>query len=210
MPTRKILLAVVAPLLTLVGVIVGTEPSEPRCTCAEAKLGHQWCAACGVGYVAGIRIESQLLYEEIDAHGHKIDPQRIKCPSCQAALDTDGFCERCRRGFVNKQAYMSRLTYFVAKGETKEVEKIACKTCRENAARHGWCEACGVGMVGNVALKVKAEFEQAAKAYDVLQEAVRTMKRCMMCAVAMVIDGRCPTCRITYRNGEKMETPPGP
>ncbi len=194
----------------LLTVLSCPEPSfdDAECRCAEAKMKHQWCAACKVGYVAGVRIESKLLHEEIDAHGHDIDPKLMKCSSCQKALETDGFCERCTMGFVKKQAYMSRLTYFIAKGETKDVEKIACPQCRKNAQSPGWCDACGLGMVGNVALQEKSDFEQAAKAFDVFQEAVRTLKRCEFCAIAMVIDGRCPTCKVTYRNGARLEEAP--
>jgi len=210
MPTMKTLIATLAPSLMSIGLVGGVEPKNPPCTCAQAKLRHHWCSACRVGYVAGVRIESELLFEEIDAHGHEIDPQRIECPSCQAALAADGYCERCRMGFVKKQAYMSRLTYFVAKGETKDADKIVCKTCRGNAARHGWCDACEVGMVGNVAFKAKAEFEQAAKAYDVLLEAVRTLKRCVTCAVALVLDARCPTHQPPQPNATKRESPPAP
>jgi hypothetical protein len=188
------------------------EPSADAsaCTCAQARLRHQWCAACKVGYVAGLRIESHLLFEEIDSHGHDVDPARIECPSCRKALAVDGFCERCTMGFVHKQAYMSRLTYYVAKGETKDIDKIACPSCRENSQTHGWCDACGVGMVGNVAFKVRDDFEPAAKAYGVLCEAVRTLKRCESCAVAMVLDGHCPFCKLTYRNGAKVEAAPSP
>jgi hypothetical protein len=197
-----------AVMLTFAGC---PEPPDfadaPACTCTLAKLRHQWCPACRVGYVAGVRIESELLYEEIDAHGHDIDPARIECKSCQEALKADGFCEKCRMGFVHKQAYLSRLTYYVARGETKDVATIACPGCTKNSERHGWCDACEVGMVGNVAFKLKTEFEQAAKAYDVLREAVATVQRCLTCAVAMVIDGRCPACKVAFRDGRRTPSP---
>lgn len=201
-------LAKVTLLLAGLGIAVQPPPGDGACTCAQARLKHQWCAACKVGYVAGVRIESALLYEEIDAHGHDIDPAKIECPSCQKALAQDGYCEKCRMGFVRRQAYLSRLTYFVAKGETRDPATISCKTCRKNAESHGWCDECAVGMVGNVALKRREDFEPAARAYDVLRAAVSTLKRCETCAVAMILDGRCPTCRISYRDGAKVEEKP--
>lgn len=102
---------------------------------------------------------------------------------------------------MGKKAYLSRLTYLIAKGVTKEVEKITCRKCLEHSTRHGWCDGCNVGMVGNVAFASRTEFDQACKAYDVLCEAVRTSKRCLTCAVVMMLDGQCPTCKITYKNG---------
>ena len=33
---------------------------------------------------------------------------------------------------------MSRLTYYIARGETKDVASIECATCRKNAQYHGW------------------------------------------------------------------------
>ena len=106
-------------LLAIALVACGSGESGGECACARAKLENEWCKACGVGYVAGLKMKSLLLWEELDAHGHKIDPKVMQCATCRAALDVDGFCEKCSIGFVAKQAYLSRLSYYLAKGERR-------------------------------------------------------------------------------------------
>ncbi len=179
------------------------------CNCSTAKISGGWCVKCGFGFIAGVRIESLDLFEALDAHGHDIDPQSIRCPSCKAAMDTDGYCEKCHFGFVRKQAYLSRLTYLVAKGKPLDLEQIQCVDCRKHAERHGWCERCSVGMVGNVAFHDRGLHRLATKEYDRLLEAVNMLKTCPWCAIAMMTDGRCPDCKISFQDGKKLE-PPSP
>jgi len=172
------------------------------CTCAAAKIKNGWCALCKVGYVAGIRIGSEMLFDALDAHGHDVDPQRIQCRSCQTALDNDGYCEPCRMGFVRKQAYLSRLTYILARGETLDAGTSACATCKANAARYGWCDACKAGMLGNHRLRDPALFALGTKELDRLYEALATLDKCETCAVAKMCDGTCITCKISYKARE--------
>ena len=55
--------------------------TNTACTCALAKIDNGWCNKCEVGYVAGVTINSQMLFEALDAHGHEIGPDGIQCPS---------------------------------------------------------------------------------------------------------------------------------
>ena len=41
-----------------------------ECTCVAAKLSNAWCESCKVGYLAGLRIPSERLFDTLDAHGH--------------------------------------------------------------------------------------------------------------------------------------------
>ena len=170
-------------------------PAPKDCTCARVKHDGGWCAACEVGYVAGVRIRSALLFEVADAHGHDIIPDRIKCETCKKAMASDGYCERCRMGFVDKQAYMSRLTYHVAKGRATKPANLACGTCRVNAKHTGWCDACRRGMIGHIAIDRHDDFVEAAKAYRRLVEAVRKLTECETCAVAQFTGGQCLKCK---------------
>ena len=108
-------------------------PRPSDCTCEAAKLANRWCHACETGFVAGIPIRSEFLYEVLDPHGHNIDTERIKCESCKLAIKRDGYCGRCGMGFVRGQAYLSRLTYHLAKGIPTASDKIDCIVCRKNA-----------------------------------------------------------------------------
>lgn len=194
-----------AALFVAAGFVLGApNGTEPACICQSVRNTGGWCKACKVGYVAGVKIESALVFEALDAHGHDIDPDSIECPSCQRVLKTDGFCEHCRMGFVHGKAYMSRLTYHVAKGRIKDVDKIACPKCRKNAKSIGWCKACHVGMMGPVAIENEADFQRAKEAYTILRKAIEATKRCEICAAAIVTDGRCPKCNIRYKGGDPV------
>lgn len=182
-----------------------TVRADGGCSCDVARMKGGWCGECEVGYVASVKIESADLFEWLDAHGHKIDPKRIACSSCKKALASDGYCEKCLIGYVHKEAYLSRLTYHLAKGAPKKIERIACTTCRKNAAKYGWCDRCEMGMVGNVALNSKDDFAHASKALQRLLDAIEVSKKCEMCGVAMLSDMGCPKCGVAYSGGKRVE-----
>jgi len=167
---------------------------------------------CNVGYVASVRIEYPRLFEELDAHGHDIKPESIKCTSCQRALASDGFCRVCNWGFVAGQLYFSKLTYSLARGSPQDVARQACMTCRENAKNHGWCAECRRGMVGNFAFRTKPLFREAVEQYSRLLTAVKTARTCEFCAIVMFTGGDCPECSNPRDDrmprGPKSKSPP--
>ena len=197
--------------LMVVGVVLGLalgddERTRDDCSCARAKLENGWCDACDVGYVAAMKIESAMLFEALDAHGHDIDPQSIKCRWCTTAVESDGFCDSCSRGFVKRRLYFSKLTWLLAGGKPQKRSAIACQQCRQNSESSGWCKPCRTGMVGNVALQDEKKFRQAKQEYQLLLKAVRKSATCESCAVAMFTGARCPICKISYKRGGKTKT----
>jgi len=191
----------------LVTVLAVAHALAADCTCKDARRHGGWCNECDVGYVAAVRIESADLFEALDAHGHQIDPKRIECSSCQEGLKSDGFCDRCSMGFVEKQAYLSRLTYHLALGKQIAEADIACKVCKELAGKTGWCKKCRRGWIGFVSIDHKKDYDQAAKAYAILVAAVKMLQKCDTCAVAMVPGARCPSCNVFYKDGQPTEPP---
>ena len=200
-----------APLLSL--LLLALLPAAPLsvaeevCTCADARLIHGWCAAHEIGYVAGLEIRSRDLFETLDTHGHQVDPHRLGCAQCRDA-HPDGYCEEHHRGFVDGLTYFSTLTYQLAKGHARNSSEITCPTCRNNSESHGWCSKCEVGMVGNVEIRDRKDFQVASGEYDRLLQAKEAAVRCEMCAVAMIYDGECPACKITYKDGEPLKAQP--
>jgi len=193
-------------LLMTVSVWAGTGTiTGGDCTCAVTKLSGGWCGACKFGHIAGFKITSEQLFEALDAHGHDIDPNRILCPSCKKALDSDGYCEPCRMGFVGKKAYLSRLTYALARGRPHDLSQLSCATCKKNGQRFGWCETCKVGMLGNVAISERKEFERGTNEIELLLSAVEKLEKCESCAVALFAGGRCLTCMIAYHAGQPID-----
>lgn len=177
----------------------------PECpTCAGAKLTNKWCDKCAVGYVAGAPIKSKLLYEALDAHGHDLNIPQIACAICQAAVPVDGYCEKCRVGWVRRQAYFSRLTYHLAKGQPCDPKSLACPDCRKNSEKYGWCDKCSVGMVGNVAIRSRSDFDGARRGYDLMAAAIEASGRCDMCGIACLTDNTCFICKIPYKDGKAL------
>jgi hypothetical protein len=168
------------------------------CRCALARATNGWCHDCGVGYLASIRIPSAALFEALDAHGHAIDPDLLRCDGCKRAIETDAFCDRSGIGYVGGQAYLSKLAYYAARGEMREPSALGCAACWKNAAGHGWCDACGIGRVGCLILESRAQLEEARQAFERLGRALGKLATCETCAVATATGGRCPLCRISY------------
>ncbi len=175
--------------------------------CAEARRSHSWCEAGGAGFIAGIEIRSQVLWEVLDAHGHDVDVERLGCDVCREAKAAGGFCDEHAMGWAGGMAYLSRLTYHLARAETVAADSLACPTCRKHAETGGWCEECGLGIVGNIAFRHREEFEEMAQEIEVLRTAIERSGECETCAAAMIIDGRCPVHRIQYQDGGKVPQP---
>lgn len=173
------------------------------CRCTLTRQTGGWCGKCKVGYLAGVRVESAGFFEALDAHGHDIDPAMVRCDTCRKAYESYGFCERCMIGFVRKQAYFSRLTYYLARGEVKDPKKLTCTTCVRNRDSSGWCETCGIGLVGCHGYKDRKEFEAAARMRELLILAIDEAGRCMTCALAIINDGPCLNCKLSYKDGKK-------
>lgn len=181
------------------------QPADPAaCTCAVAIETNGWCEAHQLGYVGSVKIRSFRLYEALDAHGHLIDLDAVECPACRQAIATEGFCDEHGTGFVGGQAYFSRLTYHLAKGEKRRLTDITCPICRKNAGSHGWCDKCQLGMVGHVAIKGRRDWEHVAKALAMLGAANEAAARCEICATAIALDGYCPVCQVYYKDGKAV------
>ena len=187
-------LVTAALLLVLGAPALGDE----SCTCAEAKAFMGWCAAHRVGFVAGVEIRSAELFEALDAHGHDIDPALLRCASCRRAREIDGFCDTHGIGFVHGRAWLSMLTYQLAKAVRRDPATLACPTCRALSAGYGWCSHCARGWAGPLEIATHDDYERFSRAYDRLLEAQRTVARCELCAAAMMVGGRCPICDISY------------
>lgn len=201
------------PLVTLVAVLISFPPlpTYPVCVCPEARTANGWCDACDVGYLAGLPVRSEAVFDILHTHGHQADPETMLCESCLAELARDGFCTRHGVGFVDNELYFSRLAWYLARGEPVDAPKLECAVCRRHAGRYrhdpqdgsppGWCERCRMGYFGTLGFDDRAEFAAAMKEFEVLLRALETLDRCESCATAMLCNGRCPIHEIGFRNG---------
>jgi hypothetical protein len=172
------------------------------CTCAEERVRNGWCAGCKRGWVASLEIRSRRLFDALDAHGHELDPAVMECATCRGLVRTGGFCESCRFGWVDGLAYMSRLTYHLARGRVRAPAEVACEECRVLAGGTGWCARCSTGWAGNVAFADPDDHRDAARELARLRRAIEVSIRCEMCALVLLVDGTCTRCRIRYSRGE--------
>jgi len=172
-----------------------------QCSCAADKARDGWCGKCNVGHVAGVKIRSRKLYDAV-AGKPITDASRIKCATCAAACKNGGYCAHCKVGFAGKKMYESRVGCRLARGQAKDPAKMKCPRCKAAAADHGWCKMCGQGLVHNVAYRNRSAYQQAVQARATLQQAAMLAEKCEGCAVAMVTDGTCSKCNVSFKDGK--------
>jgi hypothetical protein len=99
---------------------------------------------------------------------------------------------------------MSRLTYHLAKGTPRDPGDVACATCRGLVGGSGWCEASGGGWAGNAWFTDALDHADAVRELDRLHAAVGASARCENCALAILVDGKCPYCKVRYALGKPV------
>lgn len=182
---------------------LSNSPDATCDTCLEARIHNGWCASCSRGFVAGLTIESEELFEALDAHGHIVGPNGLTCDSCLQAIPHDGYCQLHGWGFVDDKMYVTKMTWILARGTIDEPDQLTCSQCRADCEHRGWCEACGVGHVGAVRFASRDDFERAARQQDRLGLALVTLKRCEECSMRTFYGGICQSC------GTDSQTLPG-
>jgi hypothetical protein len=198
----------IAALLHCVLLLLADPPAVlPGCQCESIKKTNGWCHQCSIGYIAGVEIKSYGLVEALDTHGHAVDPAGLECEACRAAAASNSICKRCGWGIAGNKIYGSRLTYYLALGEARDLGAVTCAACRGHARSTGWCQSCQIGWVGHFAFRERAKWEPAAKEYSLLLLAVDTLKRCEDCALARYYGSYCPKCNQWYKDGQPAEAP---
>jgi hypothetical protein len=133
-------------------------------------------------------------------------------PACTCALERqrNGWCAACRVGYVAELTIRSQVLYDALDphGHDVDVPSLACAACRAAAASDGFCTQHARGFVGGRAYLsrlayhlARSEPEAVQDELALLEKALDTLGRCELCAAAMVLDGTCPTCRLSYQNG---------
>lgn len=168
-----------------------------------AEKGEGFC--CGKGKVFGVELSSKKLYAALV--GDKVDPATAaKCPcsDCKKALKTNGKCDKCQ--FVAGKKYQSPVAYVLAKGTPISAELIAacpkrCEHCKAAFKKDGRCDKCGVGFVAGRMYDNEKDHAAALVAFKTLTKAATAANHCEQCAVALVTDGKCKACNVSFKNG---------
>ena len=191
-------------LLSIVAVVGATSPAvagDCKGCKAVAKKGEGF--HCGKGQIFGVKLASQKLYESLA--GKEIDAANIKCAGCKTAVETSGKCEHCKVAMANGRVYHSMVGHTLAKGMPVTAKKAAkCGGCKTAHKENGFCKHCRVGFVAGRVFAAKKVYEAATKAFETLAKAVETAPKCEVCAVAMVTDGRCDSCDVSFKDGKKI------
>lgn len=171
--------------------------------CAKAKANDAWCGNCKIGFFADESMQSEKLHKALQ--GKKVDVAMVKCDGCKKAIATNGKCEECDMYVVKGVVYKSPVSYKLMSGEAKNPEECAakCKGCGEACKNGGWCEGCEAGFVAGRMYKGKDDYKAAKEAHMTLANAIKAAKKCEACAVAMVTDGTCGQCKVSFEDGKK-------
>ncbi len=169
-----------------------------------AKGGDGFC--CDKGKAFGVELTSQKLYDALA--GTKVDAamaEKCPCPECRKAIKTNGKCDRCR--LVAGKMYKSPVSYALAKGTPMSAELVAacpkrCDQCKTAFKGDGRCEKCGVGFVAERMYTGEKDHTAALAAYKTLQKSAKVAAKCADCAVAIVTDGPCNSCKVSFKDGK--------
>lgn len=200
----SVVIPVVAVLIAGASLAVAGE-----CTCKTAKVDNGWCSECNVGYVSGVKLESKELYDALA--GVKVDKEKVQCPGCKTALAKNGACDHCHVRFEHGVAYKSPVAAKLAAGKPMAhgADEIKCPGCKKAAkAGEGWCDHCGGGIVGHRWFSDKKAYQDAVAARATLVKAAQAAEKCKGCAIAMVTDGKCDHCNVSFKDGKVVKKAP--
>jgi hypothetical protein len=68
----------------------------------------------------------------------------------------------------------------------------------------GWCTTCDSGWAGSVRFLDRDAHAAAVRELARLHAASAAASRCETCALVILVDGRCPYCKIRYALGEPV------
>lgn len=175
-----------------------------KCSCpSNTARTVAWCVPCNGGVAFGHQVKFEKLVAALVGHQAKEDG--IKCSGCKTAFKNSANCDHCKLGFRHGFKFHSPVSLALAKGDIVDASTIECPRCKTIAEKgKGECTGCKVGMVASLMFKDKEDFKSAKKANTILARAVKTATKCEGCAVAMVSDGTCEGCKISFKEGKKV------
>lgn len=159
---------------------------------------------CDKGKIYGVELTSKKLFKALE--GQKVNKAELKCAGCKKAAETNGKCSHCNVSIANGQSFHSNVSYALAMGTPVSAEKAAaCDSCKTAHKDNGFCTGCSVGFVAGRIFKSEDNYKAAKAAFATLVKAASASTKCAACAVAMVTDGECEHCKVSFKDGKKTE-----
>ena len=131
--------------------------------------------------------------------------------TCELERQRSGWCEACSVGYVADNTIRSKALYDALDphGHDVDVAGMPCASCRAAASSDGFCAQHARGFVGGRAYLSRLAYhvarhepEKVQEELGLLAKAMQTVERCELCAAAMVLDGTCPRCRLSYQDDQ--------
>lgn len=204
--------------LALVAVVVVVAPGfagddygkkltgdKTKCSCpSNTARTIAWCKPCMGGVAFGHSVKSKKLIAALA--GHEVKEDSIKCGGCKTAFKNNSKCLHCNVGFRHGMEFHSPVSLALAKGELIDIEKIGCPRCKSIAEDgKGECSGCKVGVVAGLLFKDMYDYKTAKMADTTLAKAIKSSSKCEGCAIAMVSDGTCEQCKVSFKGGETLK-----
>lgn len=207
---RKVIAA--STVLLFVSLLASPVLAGGDCCKAAVKDGQGWCDKCKHGEVLGFHLASKKVYDSLAGTPIK-DSGMEKSACCAKAIKDSGACAGCKVSFANGKMYHSNYAHDIALGTPITDAKVAealgkCEGCKSasKSPQGAWCEACKGGVVAGRWYTSKDSFTAAQNAAKVVNNAITAAKQCEECGAAMVTDGTCTHCKLTFKNGEKVKS----
>ncbi len=137
------------------------------------------------------------------------------CTCKDFAKSGEGWCGHCHSGMVchvdckGEKVYKAMKDSSYAKcvenGEAVKASDVKCADCKKmcDAHKDGWCKKCSAGLVGGRVFKGKEAYDKAEHCMATLRNAGKA--KCDGCAIAMLSDGKCDHCKVSYKDGKKTK-----
>jgi hypothetical protein len=180
------------------GVLALTAPALAGGPCCDkAKAENAWCSGCNHGFVFNVTIAKKALYDALAGMAPSAE-----CEGCKKAAESGGICEKCHVGIAEGKAYKAMPAYYVASGKKMDPAAIKCAGCAAicKSGTAGWCEQCKGGLVAGHGFTDKEKYEKANNGLITIRLAAKSP--CEGCSVAMVTDGTCEHCKVTFKEGK--------
>lgn len=179
--------------------------ADEKCTCSKAKTKNVvWCPKCKHGMFFGLETKSQKLTETLAGQPAPKSKTDIKCKECLKAIENDGTCSHCHLAYTGGNMYKSIPAFTLAKGTRADPASIKCADCKKaiESKKDAFCKTCNAGIVGGRIFKTHESFGKAEESMKLIKLAVATAEKCESCAVAMMTDGECSKCKVTFKDGK--------
>ena len=182
----------------LVGMVLVSAPALAGGPCCDkAKAENAWCSGCNQGFMFNVTIAKKVLYDALAGMAPS-----ATCEGCKKAAETGGICEKCHVGIAGGKAYKAMPAYYVASGKKVDPASVKCEACAAmcKSGVSGWCDKCKGGLVAGYGFKEREKYDKATNGLITIQLAEKSP--CEGCSVAMVTDGTCEHCKITFKDGK--------